>query len=343
MSGEWRVALSGGFLKGDGSPAYPDFDTGGLRSDPGVALLQLPARPAILPEDTAGLDALILLGEEFRASSIAPDGRLSLVARFGVGFDSVDTRACTAAGVAVSITPVAVRRPVGVAIITLMLALAGRLMEKDRLTRLGPPGFARRGDAMGAGLEGRVLGSLGFGNIAAEMFRLAKPFNMRFAAHDPYADPASAARMGVEMVGAEDLFRSADVLAVNCPLTEETRGAVSAERLALMKPSSFLINTARGPIVDEAALAAALHAGRLAGAGLDVFDPEPPAADAAILRAPNVIATPHALAWTDQGFAAMGAACVAAVQSARRGEAPANLANPEVMRGAPRLGRTPPA
>jgi phosphoglycerate dehydrogenase-like enzyme len=337
----WRVALSGGFLRPDGSPAYPDFDIGPLERDPGVALTRLPSRPAILPEDTAGLDALVLLAEDFRASSIAPDGRLSLVARFGVGFDQVDTAACTAAGIAVSITPGAVRRPVAVAIITLMLALAGRLLEKDRLTRLGPAGFVRRGEFMGTGLEGRVLCSLGLGNIGAEMFRLAAPFGMRMAAHDPYGDPALAASLGVELVGAEELFRSADVLAVNCPLNEETRGFVSAGRLALMKPTAFLINTARGPIVNEGALAAALAEGRLAGAGLDVFDPEPPAASAAILRAPNVVATPHALSWTDQGFAAIGAACVAAVQAARRGEAPAHLANPEVLRAAPRVLRNP--
>ena len=108
----WCVALSGGFLRPDGSPAYPDFDIGPLERDPGVALTRLPPRPAILPEDTAGLDALVLLAGDFRASSIAPDGRLSLGARFGVGFDQVDTAACTAAGIAVSITPGAVRRPV---------------------------------------------------------------------------------------------------------------------------------------------------------------------------------------------------------------------------------------
>jgi len=335
----WCVALSGGFLRPDGTPAYPDFDVRPLEACPGIELSRLPARPVILPEDTAGLDALILLAEEFGASSIAPDGRLSLVARFGVGFDSVDTAACTDAGVAVSITPVAVRRPVAVAIITFMLAMAGRLMDKDRITRLGPAGFARRGEFMGTGLEGRVLGSLGLGNIGAEMFRLAAPFNMRFAAHDPHADRALARSLGVELVGAEELFRTADVLALNCPLNEETRGFVSASRLASMKPTAFLVNTARGPIVDEAALAAALEAGRLAGAGLDVFDPEPPAADAAILRAPNVVAAPHALSWTDQGFAAIGAACVAAVKAARRGEAPATLANPEVLRGAPRFRR----
>ena len=190
----WRVALSGGFLRPDGSPAYPDFDTGPLENDPGTVLTRLPPRPVILPEDTAGLDALVLLAEEFHASSIAPDGRLSLVARFGVGFDQVDTAACTEAGVAVSITPGAVRRAVAVAIVTLMLALTGRLLEKDRLTRLGPAGFARRGEFMGTGLEGRVLGSLGLGNIGAEMFRLAAPFGMRMVAQTPTPTPPSRRR-----------------------------------------------------------------------------------------------------------------------------------------------------
>lgn len=326
----FRVGLSGGFLKPDGTPAFPDFDLGPLERDPGIRLSRLAPGPVIRPEQVAGLDALILLGEEFRADSILPGGPLRLVARYGVGFDSVDTAACTAAGIAVSITPQAVRRPVAVAILTLLLALTGRLLAKDALTREGPSGFARRGALMGIGLVGRTLGSIGIGNIGGEMFRLAAPLGMRHIAHDPFARAEDAAALGVELVPLEALFREADVLAVNCPLNDATRHIVSRARLALMKPSAFLINTSRGPTVDEAALAEALVAGRLAGAGLDVFDPEPPPADAPILRAPNVIATPHALSWTDQGFAAIGAACVEAVLAMRDGHWPPHLANPAV-------------
>ena len=129
---------------------------------------------------------------------------------------------------------------------------------------------------MGVGLVGRTLGSLGIGNIGAEVFRLAKPFDMKFIAHDPFADKAVAAELGIELVGLEDLFRRADVLSVSCPLTPETRHIVNAERLALMKPTAYLINTARGPIVDQKALTKVLQERRIAGAGLDVLEQEPP-------------------------------------------------------------------
>ena len=332
----FHVALSGGFLRADGSPAYPDFDLSPLMNDCRIKLTHLAPSPVVQPEQVAGLDALILLGEEFQRDSIAPDGRLRLIARYGVGFDQVDVAACTEAGIAVSITPGAVRRPVAVAILTLILALSGRLIEKDRLTREGAGGFARRGEFMGRGLVGRTLGSIGLGNIGGEMFRLAAPLGMRMIAHDPFAAPAQAAALGVGLVELDALFQQSEVLAVNCPLNAATARIVSRERLALMRPSAVLINTSRGGTVDEAALAEALVSGRLAGAGLDVFDPEPPAADAAILRAPNVIATPHALSWTDQGFAAIGAECVAAVQAIQRGNWPATLANPEISQRAAR-------
>ncbi len=336
----FTVGLSAGFLRPDGSPAFPDFDLSPLERDPGLSLRRLPARGGrIAAEDTTGLDALILLGESFTADSIAADGRLKLVARFGVGFDKVDIAACTAAGIAVSITPDAVRRPVAVAIIALMLALACRLPEKDKLARLGAPGFARRSEAMGLGLEGRVLGSLGLGNIASEMFRLAAPFGMRFIAHDPYADAARAASLGVEIVGLDALFARSDVLTVNAPLTPETRGVVSAKRMGRMKRSAFLINTARGALVDQAALAAALRQGVIAGAGLDVFEPEPPLPEDPIFAAPNLIAAPHGLSWTDQGFAAIGAACVAAVMAVRDRRAPKHLADPRVLEAGPRFMR----
>ena len=215
--------------------------------------------------------------------------------------------------VAVVITPDGVRRPVAVAIMTLILALAGRLMVKDRLTRQGPDGWAQRGAHMGEGLVGKTLGSLGMGNIGTEMFRMARPFDMQFAACDPFADEEVARSLGVEIVTAEELFRRSDFLCVNCPLTDETRHFVNAARLGLMKPSAYLINTARGPIVDQAALTKALKDGTIAGAGLDVFAEEPASADDPLFGLDNVIVTPHALCWTDECFAGIGAADIAAV------------------------------
>ena len=162
------------------------------------------------------------------------------------------------------ITPDGVRRPVAVSIITFMLALTGKLMPKDRITRQGPEGWAKRNEHMGVGLVDRTLGQLGIGNIGAEVFRLAKPFGMKFIAHDPYADPKVAQELGVRLVGLEELFREADVLSVSCPLNDETHHIVNAERLALMKPGAYLINTSRGPVVDEKALTKVLQERRIA-------------------------------------------------------------------------------
>ena len=282
-------------------------------------------------EQLEDFDALILLIHRFAKESVPKSGRLSVVARFGVGYDTVDVDACTMAGIALCITPDGVRRPVAVSIITFMLALTGKLMVKDGLTREAAAGFAKRSEHMGIGLVGRTLGSIGIGNIGAEMFRMAKPFDMKFIAHDPYADPKVVSELGIELVSLEDVFRRADVVSVSCPLTPETRHLVNAERLALMKPSAYLINTARGPIVDQKALTKALQERRIAGAGLDVLEQEPPDADDPILKLDNVILAPHALCWTDQCFAGNGAADVKAVLDVQHGREPRGVVNRAVL------------
>lgn len=328
----FRVALSGDFKKPDGSPAYPVFDLSPLEDDADVEFFYVdPVDGAIPADGLADTDVLILLAARFTADSIPADGRLSMVARFGVGYDNVDVDACTERGIAVVITPEGVRRPVAVAILTFILALAGKLFTKDRLTRAGPDGWAARSEHMGLGLVGRTLGQLGIGNIGAEVFRLARPLEIEFIAYDPYADPALAAELGVELVGIEDLFRRADYLSVSCPLNEETRGIVNTEKLALMKPTAFLINTARGPVVDQAALTDALARGVIAGAGLDVFEQEPTAADEPLAAMDNVILAPHALCWTDQCFAGIGAADVRAALAVKRGEIPVGVVNRPVL------------
>ncbi len=281
-----------------------------------------------------GFDALILMGATFDAESIPDDGRLALVARFGVGYDSVDVASCAGAGIGVTITPDGVRRPVAVAILTLVLALAGKIFVKDGLAREGAAGFARRSDHMGRGLVGRTLGSIGIGNIGAEMFRIFAPLDMHFIAHDPFVSEAKAAALGVTLVDLDRVFRDSDFLAVNLPLTPETEKLVDAKRLALMKPSAYLINTSRGAIVDQAALVAALRDGAIAGAGLDVFDPEPPSPDDPLLGLDNVIVTPHALCWTDQCFAGIGASTVAAAMTVKGGAVPDHLVEQSVAENA---------
>src|SRR5688572_15557078 len=207
MADRFRVALSGDFKKADGSPTFPDFDLAPLRNAAGVELAYVDASNPVRADQLADFDALILLTPRYAKESIHPNGRLSVVARFGVGYDNVDVPAATANDVALCITPDGVRRPVAVSIITFILALTGRLMVKDRLARLGPEGFATRGAHMGVGLVGKTLGSIGIGNIGAELFRMAKPFDMKFIAHDPFADSKVAAEIGIELVSLEDVFR----------------------------------------------------------------------------------------------------------------------------------------
>ena len=331
MMGPFRVALSGDFRKADGSATFPDFDLAPLREAKNVEMVFLDNASPIRGDQLEDFDALILLAHRFDATSVPKSGRLAVVARFGVGYDTVDVAACTANDIALAITPDGVRRPVAVSIITFILALTGKLMVKDKLARQGGPGFAARGAHMGVGLVGKTLGSLGVGNIGAEMFRLAKPFDMNFIAHDPFADKKIAAELGIELVSLDELFARSDILCVNCPLTPETHHIVNAERLALMKPTAYFINTARGPIVDQKALTKALQENRIAGAGLDVFEQEPTDPDDPLLKLDNIIAAPHALCWTDQCFAGNGAADIRAVLDVMKGQQPRGVVNREVL------------
>ncbi len=326
---KFRIAMSHDFRKPDDSPVFPEFDLGPL-DRPEIEYFYLPPGNEVAAADLEEVDALILLASRFTRASLPNSGRLSVVARFGVGYDTVDVDACSENAIALVITPDGVRRPVAVAIITLMLALTGQLMAKDRIARLGPDGWAVKSDYNGFGLIGRTLGSVGLGNIGREMFRLAKPFDLKFLASDPFADPGAAAELGVELVDLPTLFRQSDIVAVNCFLGEQTRGLVSAEMLSLMKPTAYLINTARGPIVDQRALTEALAAGRIAGAGIDVPEQEPPDADDPLLKLDNVIVTPHALCLTDQCFAGIGRADVAAVLDVMAGREPTGMVNREI-------------
>lgn len=331
----FRIALSGDFRKADGNPTFPSFDLSPIINDPKIEIRWVDPLDGVMPaKGLADCDALILLAPKMARESFPSDGRLAAVARFGVGYDSVDIAACTDFGVAAIITPDGVRRPVAVSVITYMLALSQRLMMKDRLCREGPSGWAKRGDFMGEGLIGKTLGQFGIGNIGAEVFRMAAPFGMKFIAHDPYVDAAKANALGVELVSSEELFRRSDFLSVSVPLSDATRRYVNEARLKTMKPTACLINTARGPIVDQRALHDALVKGTIAAAAIDVFEVEPCPADEPLLKLDNIIVTPHSLCWTDECFAGNGAADIAAVLEVMHGRVPKGVVNNEVLQNA---------
>ena len=297
------------------------------------------AQPSIdlTPEQAGSYDAICAMVTRVTPHSLSgANRRLKLIARFGVGYDSIDLPACTSAGVMLTIAPDGVRRPVATSALTFVLMLAQKVLIKDRLTRAGR--WAEKMDHIGTGLTGRTLGSIGLGNIGAELFRLAKPFDMVGMAHDPVADPALAAALGVRLVDMDTLFRESDFLTVNCPLNDQTRGLVSARLIALMKPSAYLINTARGPIVDELALASALAQRKIAGAGLDVFDEEPVRVDNPLLQMDNVVLTPHGICFTDECMRRLAESAFRATLDVAAGRTPPYIVNPEVLTALPAAG-----
>jgi D-3-phosphoglycerate dehydrogenase len=328
MAAPFRVGVSRDLIRANGELGFGGVGRRQLQEAPGLEVEFLPEHgKELTPGDIAGFDALALLGGLVTPATLEGNERLSLVARFGVGYDNVDVPACTANSVFLTITPEAVRRPMAVVNLTFLLALAGRLLEQDRLTREGR--WADKQDARGTGMVGKTFGTIGFGRIASETHAISKPLGMRHIAHDPYADPEKAAEAGVELVDLDTLLRESDFVVVAAALTPETRHLINAERLAMMKPTAFLISTARGPLVDQKALYEALRDKRIAGAALDVFEEEPVDPNDPILRLDNVIVTPHALCWTDECERIMGESVLQAVQEVAAGKVPANVVNRE--------------
>jgi D-3-phosphoglycerate dehydrogenase len=327
-TGRFRLGITRDCLDPDGE--LPGFDAAAfdvLSAAPSVAWEFLSTyADELSPEDAAAYDAILSLRPRMTAGTLSGQPRLRLLARFGAGFDTVDLDACVRAGVLVTNTPEGVRRPVATTILTFILALSHKLMIKDRLTRAGR--WHDRTRHMGEGLVGKTVGSIGFGSIAQEAFRLLRPLDMHFLAHAPTRRPEEAAALGVREVDLDILLRESDYVCINCPLTPATRGLIGARELGLMKPSAYLINTGRGPVVDEPALIAALSEQRIAGAALDVFEIEPVPADNPLLALDTVIVSPHSLCWTDECYRGIAESAFRSVVAVANGERPANLVNP---------------
>ena len=255
--------------------------------------------------------------------------RLTVIARCGVGYDRVDLDACTKHGVALVNAPQAMKLPTAAGSLMFMLALSKKLMAMDRIVRQGE--WERRGDLRGVELSGRTLGIVGLGNSGRELARLVAPFNMNLLAYSPRADPEQAHQLGVMLTSLETLLRQADFVCLHCRLTEQTRGLIGAGELALMKPGAYLINMARGPVVDHTALLVALQEQRIAGAGLDVFYEEPLPADDPITRLDNVILTPHWAAGTLDVYYEAGTSNCRAMVDVACGRLPENIVNGEVI------------
>jgi phosphoglycerate dehydrogenase-like enzyme len=327
---DFRVGVSRDFLDADGHNVWGDIRLGELDAA-GVDWHYLPRTTGeLLVEDVDGLDAVLFAApavtERTLAGAVHPP---VLFARFGVGYDTVDLDACTRHGSLITITPDGARRPVATAALALLLAVLHNLVAKDRLVREGR--WAEKESWMGQGLTGRRIGLLGLGSTAGDLVELLRPFGVEIMAYDPYCAPDTAQRLGVELADIDTVMEQADAVIVMASLTDESWHLVDTRRLALMKPSAVLINVARGPIVDEAALIQALRAGRIRAAGLDVFENEPPTADNPLLAMDNVVLSPHALAWTDEMSARNGGSAVRAILDVAEGRAPRFVVNRDAL------------
>ncbi|MSP98644.1 MAG: hypothetical protein EXR29_15795 [Betaproteobacteria bacterium] len=327
----FKLGIMRDVLNAAGEPSFGMAALDVLKGNPDLDWEYTPESVSEIPPDFAArYDALYVNSARVTAASVARgDCRTRIFARHGIGFDSVDVAALSAKGIVLTNTPIAIRRPVAVATLTLLFALAGRLFAKDRITRAGR--WAQRNDLMGTGLVGRTLGIVGCGGIGQELLRVSAPFGMRRIVADPHADDRAVIVLDATRVPLEQLMREADFVVIACVLNEETRHLIGAPQLTLMKPSAYFINVARGPVVDEAALIEVLRIGRIAGAGLDVFEQEPVDPANPLLRMDNVIVTPHALCWTDECFHAIATDGLQSVVDFSLGRRPAHVVNPEAL------------
>jgi D-3-phosphoglycerate dehydrogenase len=257
---------------------------------------------------------------------------LEIIGRHGVGLDNVDVAAASERGIPVAYTPYGPTESTAEHALLLILATARRLSQMDHAVRTGDFGIRDRLEAMGRELEGMTLGVVGFGRIGrrlAEMCREA--LHMAVHVYDPFLDAAEVGDWGAVYVGdLKALAGGVDVLSIHTPLTEETHRLIDRGVIRAMKPGAILVNASRGPVVDEEALVEALEDGHLGGAGLDVYDPQPPAADNPLLGMEQVVLTPHVASFTREGRRRMGLTVVEDVLRALRGERPLYLANPEI-------------
>jgi len=271
------------------------------------------------------------------AATVAYDARLMdaapqlrLIARVGIGLDNVDVAAATARGIVVCTTPDGPTESAAEHTVALLLALAKRVKQGDAAMAAGQ--FGPREALFGSEAMGKTLGLIGLGRIGrrvAEICRLG--LHMQIVAYDHSVTAEQAQQLGVSLADLETVIASADFLSLHVPLTPQTRHLMNHERLALMKPGAYLLNTARGPLIDADALLAAVNSGKLAGAGLDVFDPEPLPVDSPLRNHPRIIATPHIASGTMESFNRMETRALEQVLAFFRDEPVAHLVNPDAL------------
>jgi D-3-phosphoglycerate dehydrogenase len=302
----------------------------GVLRDAGFELV-FPKRAFLLTEQELldvlpGICGVIAGSEPYTPRVLSANPALRVIARAGVGYDAVNVPAATERGVVVAIAPGTNQESVAEHTFALILALAKDVPSQHAAIRAG--GWPRRPNLP---LRGRTLGIAGLGRIGKAVAERGSAFRMRLIAYEPYPDRAFAKRFGVELVSFEQLLAESDFLSLHLPLTEQSRHLMDKKTLFRMKPTAYLVNTARGGLVCEADLCEALETGRIAGAGLDVFEEEPTQAGNPLFRFEKVVVTPHAAGVDLQSRDDMAVSAARTIVALSRGQWPAEaVVNPEV-------------
>ena len=328
----FHVGLTRDFLDDDGRLVFKDIALDLLDAEPGVTYAFFDEhREVVTPDQIADFDAVISYLPQWTQASFEGADRLTLLARFGVGYDMVDITACTESGIIVAITPEGVRRPMAEGALTLILALAKEIFPKNRVLREGR--WMDHKLIYGSCLMGKTVGSVGLGNIGADLMRLVEPFKPgRCLAYDPYCKAEQAEAVDTELVDLDTLLTNSDFVCINCMLTEQTRGLIGPRELGLMKETAYLVNTSRGPVINQKALADALVAQQIRGAALDVFEQEPIDMNDPLLALNNVILLPHAIGYTHEALRGNGQGACEAALAVQRGEPPTHVVNRDVLK-----------
>lgn len=286
---------------------------------------------ATLIKEVADAAGFLVRTAEIPASVINAGKVLKVIARHGVGYDSIDVKAATARKIPVCITPRANALSVAEHVVALMLALAKRIIPFDAATRKNE--WEIRNSYSAFDLEGKTLGIIGMGRIGMLVCQKAQAaFNMKILAYDSLVPKEAMEKAGAKVVAIPEILKASDFVTLHVPSTAETKGLIGEAQLKAMKRSAYLINCARGPIVDEAALVKALKDGTIAGAGLDVFDPEPPKGDNPLFGLPNVILSPHSAGLTVECVIRMATHAAQAIIDVLEGRRPEGVINPEVLK-----------
>jgi D-3-phosphoglycerate dehydrogenase len=286
----------------------------------------------VLTNEASDVDGMIVRVPAFVTRKVLENARrLKVVGRFGVGYENIDVEAATEKGVVVTYTPGANTLSVAEHVIGLMFALAKKITQTDNAVR--KQDWEMRLNYSGIELAGKTLGLVGLGRIGTCIAGMARGLGMSVLVFDPYVAKERAGELGVELLTLEPLLSRSDFIVICCTLTDETRGLISEKALTLLKPTAYLVNVARGPIVDEQALIKALRDKRIAGAALDVFEKEPPDPNNPLLTLENVILSPHIAGVAQDASRRISVWVAEDVVRVLNREPPKYPVNPQVLQG----------